>query len=176
MFEFVYRSYVKIECDMDFTLYPFDTQDCAFAMKSAAKNMTYEVKGIEFPKSRKTFLMLAIELQTYSTSITFEQDILHMDMFDVSFNPLKNTTLGVNNEVYSLTGFVVTMKRSPIPFYINIYLPTGLLTIASLIGFTIPVGAEEGRRMTLLVTVFLMLVNISSTERNRGPAVRKKEF
>ena len=46
MFEFVYRSYIKIECDMDFTLYPFDTQDCAFAMKSAAKNMTYEVKGI----------------------------------------------------------------------------------------------------------------------------------
>ena len=40
-----------------------------------------------------------------------------MDMFDVSFNPLKNTTLNVNNEVYSLTGFVVTMKRSPIPFY-----------------------------------------------------------
>ena len=61
--------------------------------------------------------MFCIEIQTYSTSITFEQDILHMDMFDVSFNPLKNTTLNVNNEVYSLTGFVVTMKRSPIPFY-----------------------------------------------------------
>ena len=46
MFEFVYRSYVKIECDMDFTLYPFDTQDCAFAMKSVNKNMTYEVKDM----------------------------------------------------------------------------------------------------------------------------------
>ena len=95
-----------------------------------------------------------------------------MDMFDVSFTPLKNTTLNMNNEVFSVTGFVVTMKRSPTPFYINVYLPTGLLTIASLIGFIIPVGAEEGRRMGLLVTVFLMLVNISSTERNRGPAVR----
>ena len=95
-----------------------------------------------------------------------------MDMFDVSFTPLKNTTQILNTEEYSLTGFVVTMKRSPTPFYINIYLPTGLLTIASLIGFIIPVGAEEGRRMALLVTVFLMLVNISSTERNRGPAVR----
>lgn len=95
-----------------------------------------------------------------------------MDMFDVSFTPLKNTTLNVKTEEFSLTGFVVTMKRSPTPFYINIYLPTGLLTIASLISFVIPVGAEEGRRMALLVTVFLMLVNISSTERNRGPAVR----
>ena len=56
MFEFVYRSYVKIECDMDFTLYPFDTQDCAFAMKSAAKNMTYEVKGIRrVPQIKKNF-------------------------------------------------------------------------------------------------------------------------
>ena len=47
MFEFVYQSYVKIECDMDFTFYPFDTQDCAFEMKSLDKNMTYEVKYTE---------------------------------------------------------------------------------------------------------------------------------
>ena len=46
MFEFVYRSYVKIDCDMDYALYPFDTQDCAFAMKSVNKNITYEVSFI----------------------------------------------------------------------------------------------------------------------------------
>ena len=44
MFEFVYRTYAQIECDMDFTLYPFDTQDCVYSMKSGDKNMTYEVK------------------------------------------------------------------------------------------------------------------------------------
>ena len=100
-----------------------------------------------------------------------------MDMFDVSFALLKNKTYISKvkthlNEEFSLTGFDVTMKRSPSPFYINVYLPTGLLTLTSLIGFIIPVTTEEGRRMALLVTVFLMLVNISSTERNRGPDVR----
>ena len=100
-----------------------------------------------------------------------------MDMFDVSFALLKKKTFTSKiktymNEEFSLTGFAVTMKRSPSPFYINVYLPTGLLTLTSLIGFIIPVKTEEGRRMALLVTVYLMLVNISSTERNRGPAVR----
>ena len=100
-----------------------------------------------------------------------------MDMFDVSFALLKNTIYRSEmkttlNEEFSLTGFDVAMKRSPTPFYMNTYLPTGLLTLTTLIGFIIPVKAEEGRRMALLVTVFLMLVNISSTERNRGPVVR----
>ena len=53
MFEFVYRSYVKIECDMDFTFYPFDIQDCAFAMKSVNKNMTYEVKDMRLMRHTK---------------------------------------------------------------------------------------------------------------------------
>ena len=52
----------------------------------------------------------------------------------------------------------------------NIYLPTSLLTTASFIGFLIPVDKVPGR-MALLVTIFLMLVNISSTERNEGPVV-----
>ena len=54
----------------------------------------------------------------------------------------------------------------------NTYLPTLLLTLASFIGFVIPVAIVPGR-MALLVTIFLMLVNISSTERNRGPVVRQ---
>ena len=116
-------------------------------------------------------------MQDFSTNLTYDNHTLHMDMFDVSFALLKNTAFTSKiktymNEEFSLTGFDVTLKRSATPFYINIYLPTGLLTLTSLIGFIIPVNTEEGRRMALLVTVFLMLVNISSTERNRGPEVR----
>ena len=72
---------------------------------------------------------------------------------------------------YSLVGFKVHLKRNASPFFSNTYLPTGLLTIMSFIGFVIPVDMVPGR-MALLVTIFLMLVNISSTERNRGPIVR----
>ena len=56
----------------------------------------------------------------------------------------------------------------------NTYLPTFLLTMISFIGFLIPVDAVPGR-MALLVTTFLMLVNISSTEKDRGPEVRQEQ-
>ena len=75
------------------------------------------------------------------------------------------------NHGKSLIGFTVVLTRNPSPFFTNTYLPTGLLTIISFIGFLIPVDKVPGR-MALLVTIFLMLVNISSTERNRGPIVR----
>ena len=93
-------------------------------------------------------------------------------MFDVTFADLSDKKFVTHSkEEFSLTGFIVRMKRSPTPYFTNVYLPTALLSITSYIGFFIPVDMEEGRRITLLVTVFLMLVNISSTERNRGPEV-----
>ena len=80
-----------------------------------------------------------------------------------------------NNETYSLSGFTLILDRSICPFFMNIYLPTSLLTMASFIGFLIPVDKVPGR-MALLVTIFLMLVNISSTERNKGPVVSRVQL
>ena len=57
----------------------------------------------------------------------------------------------------------------------NTYLPTGLLTLASFIGFLIPVDMVPGR-MALLVTIFLMLVNIRGTEERTGPVVNQLTF
>ena len=95
-----------------------------------------------------------------------------MDMFDVEFSPMMNTTfITPTSEVYSLSGFDLTIKRSPMPYYMNVYLPTALLSITSMVGFLIPPDIVPGR-MALLVTTFLMLVNISITERNRGPKAK----
>ena len=74
------------------------------------------------------------------------------------------------SDEYAMAGFSVKLARSPTPFYMNTYLPTMLLTLASFIGFVIPVESVPGR-MALLVTTFLMLVNIKSTERYIGPVV-----
>ena len=94
-----------------------------------------------------------------------------MDMFDVDFDPLKDTTkITQKGDEFSLAGFNVIMKRRFKSYYLNVYLPTGLLAITSLIGFLIPPDIVPGR-MALLVTIFLVIVNISSTERNRGPRV-----
>ena len=78
------------------------------------------------------------------------------------------------NETFSRSGFTLIMERSPTPFFMNTYIPTALLTLSSFIGFLIPVDMVPGR-MAVLVTTFLMLVNISNTERDRGPEVRLKK-
>ena len=78
-----------------------------------------------------------------------------------------------SNETFALAGFRIDFKRSRSPYLLNVYLPTGLLTFISFIGFLIPVDIVPGR-MALMVTIFLMLVNISAQQDNKKakPMVR----
>ena len=41
MFELNTESYAKIKCDMDFSMYPFDSQICPFVI-TADQNQTYQ--------------------------------------------------------------------------------------------------------------------------------------
>ena len=41
-FELWTSTYAKIGCQMDYSMYPFDTHQCEFRMRSVTKNMTYE--------------------------------------------------------------------------------------------------------------------------------------
>ena len=72
---------------------------------------------------------------------------------------------------YSIAGFKMVLRRSVKPFIINVYLPTSLLVAVSFIGFLIPADMVPGR-MALIVTTFLMLVNIENSHRKDGPKVR----
>ena len=96
------------------------------------------------------------------------------EKFCVLLEPLSNDELHymVANDTWSLTGFQVRLTRHSIPFLMNTYLPTALLTVASFISFLIPIDVVPGR-MALLVTIFLMLVNIRGTERRMGPVVNE---
>ena len=99
------------------------------------------------------------------------------DLFDLSFQPFDKDFRPFNHDdetfdkYFSSAGFTLSLSRVPTPFIINTFLPTGLLTLISFIGFVIPVEMVPGR-MALLVTIFLMLVNISAMEGYRGPVVR----
>ena len=96
----------------------------------------------------------------------------HDDDFDLHIEPLNKTWhfSQSGNDNYSISGFTAILIRSPNKFLMNTYLPTSLLTVASFIGFLIPVDMVPGR-MALLVTIFLMIVNIRSTEQRMGPQV-----
>ena len=64
----------------------------------------------------------------------------------------------------------MNLQRSLKPFVINLYLPTALLVTVSFIGFLIPAEMIPGR-MALIVTTFLMLINIENTHSDDGPKV-----
>ena len=103
------------------------------------------------------------------TITSADNEGLQNEKFDVMIEPLVYKLLVTEaNETFSLSGFELVMARSLTPFLMNVYIPTYLLTSASFIGFLIPVDMVPGR-MALLVTIFLMLVNMSSSERSKGP-------
>ena len=113
--------------------------------------------------------------QKFSTTVNKES--LHDEKFDILLEPLnKSWYISTSSQQnVSLSGFTAILKRSSTTYLTNTYLPTALLTLASLIGFLIPVDMVPGR-MALLVTIFLMLVNIRSTEKRTGPVVSKPTF
>ena len=71
---------------------------------------------------------------------------------------------------YSVAGFRFRLVRHFRPIFSNTYLPCMMLLLISFIGFFIPVQMVPGR-MALLVTIFLMLVNITTSLKATGPRV-----
>ena len=71
---------------------------------------------------------------------------------------------------YSVAGFQFRLSREFGSIFTNDYLPCMMLLLISFIGFFIPVQMVPGR-MAFLVTIFLMLVNITTSLKATGPRV-----
>ena len=69
----------------------------------------------------------------------------------------------------------VEMMRRRTPVLLQVYLPSGLFVIVSWISFLIPMDVIPGR-MALLVTLFLVLVNIFNTVTTNTPKVRSLPY
>ena len=116
--------------------------------------------------------MKIISLQEFTPAVDIS-DNAYNEKFDVYIDSLVSNSYfdRARNETFSQAGFNLILDRNPTKFLANVYVPTILLTLSSFIGFLIPVGAEEGRRMALLVTIFLMLVTLSGTVQEKAPIV-----
>ena len=64
-----------------------------------------------------------------------------------------------SNQRFSITGFRVVLKRHSVKYLFTYYLPSTLFVITSWVSFLIPPEVVPGR-MALLVTLFLVLINI----------------
>ena len=91
--------------------------------------------------------------------------------YEVTFENLERTTSKTSSRRNSsVAGFKIRLTRRFSPILLNIYLPCMMLLLISFNGFFIPDHMIPGR-MALLVTIFLMLVNIGNSEKILGSNV-----
>ena len=69
---------------------------------------------------------------------------------------------------YSVTGFEMILQRKMSFYIVTYYLPSGLFVVVSWISFLVNPEVIPGR-MTLLVTIFLVLINIFNTIQTNSP-------
>ena len=146
-------THISFICPMHFDKFPLDTQRCKFQIGSYSYDdtqMTFTTGQAGYNDKAQNSIALdyAIEINRLSP----KDSIL---LFD-----------GLGN--FSLAGFELVLNRYVSTYIITYYLPSGLFVIVSWISFLIPMDVIPGR-MALLVTLFLVLVNIFNNVTTNTP-------
>ena len=143
-----------------------------------------------------------MKYKTYDLSYDFNQRKTIPD-YRIEVNPLKEEdsfyewNFGSMSTVnMSLAGFELSLQRNIQKYLVNYYLPSGILVVVSWVrsnenikvilqsfsffhfpkaGFLIPPELVPGR-MTLLVTIFLVLINIFNNVTDKSPNVEGRGF
>merc|ERR1719474_894648 len=140
---------VIIACPMKFAAYPLDHQTCKFLVGSyihdADQIMFTGSYGHDIANQRAQQYELLAEELDYNDTFIFHA-----------------------NRTFSQTGFQVQLRRRRTPVLLQVYLTTGLFVIVSWISFIVPPEVVPGR-MALLVTLFLVLVNIFNSVTGNAP-------
>ena len=162
-------------CPMRFNKFPLDEHICKFRVGSSNYDMTrmiFDTKSLSYnPEAGNTILDYQVTISPLKEEDTF-----------LAYGDAGN---------YSLTGFEMKLVRNSAkykeipsfkPYFENFiffssfrylyiyYLPSGLFVIVSWSSFLIPPEVVPGR-MALLVTLFLVLINIFNTITNLSPNV-----
>eukprot|EP00093_Oithona_nana_P012399 12399.XXX_323856_316976_1 [CDS] Oithona nana genome sequencing. len=138
-----------ISCPMKFSAYPLDHQECKFQVGCYIHDAT----------------------QIWFNG-TFGHDTVNQraQQYEINIVPLDeiDRTVVWAERDYSQTGFKIKLVRRRTPVLLQTYLPSGLFVVVSWISFIVPPEIVPGR-MALLVTLFLVLVNIFNSVTANAP-------
>ena len=146
-------THITFICPMHFDKFPLDTQRCKFQVGS----YSYDNTIMEFITETAGYM------STSGNSIALDYAITIMKLSDED-KLFQGGAMGN----FSLAGFEMILHRYVSTYIITYYLPSGLFVIVSWISFLIPMDVIPGR-MALLVTLFLVLVNIFNTVTTNTP-------
>ena len=129
-----------IFCKFDYSMFPFDSQNCAFLQFGSAEDLHI------ISNCRRSL----------------ENDKYKLVGFDVLLSQVgcfsDNTSTTIKNQWMDI-GFNITLKREVQPYLYQYYFPSIAIVAVSFVSFIIPLSAIPGR-IVLVVTQFLTLTNI----------------
>ena len=143
------RVDVSYSCKMDFNDYPFDVHECPFRVSNyySSKETVACTSVYEADKGSDRIPQYWITIENLPSRL--------------------NTTMYFETE-YATCGFNLVLVRSKRQIFFQVYLTTTLLVIVSWVSFVIQPDIVPGR-MGLLVTIFLLLINIFTGVKNTAP-------
>ena len=128
VFVWLLQTETTISCEMDFDIYPFDTQICSVWIANADINV-------------------GKELMVYEGEVSTAKITQKSLSYEVNYHNVSNAKL---TRVYPLfrkkwmTGFHIQLSRKLTPYVMKIYLPTLTIVLISMISFFIPVQSIPG--------------------------------
>ena len=133
--KFSFSTKVSINCDMEFARFPFDTQTCKFRIRSLKKDRNIVWKNLN------------------TTSETLKNSEFFVGIEETSETEIGNM---------SVVGFDLKILRKSGSYLYEFFAPCLLMVVTSWASFTVQPEAVPGR-LGMLLTLFLMLINMSST-------------
>ncbi|XP_060588119.1 acetylcholine receptor subunit alpha-like [Ruditapes philippinarum] len=128
----VTTGYYVTNCEINTSLYPFDSHKCTFYFFSALNDAT--------------------EMELNSLTSDFALGLLQQnDAWRHTKTDFKKDTFSAENIAYNIARlqFTITLKRRPIFEIINVFLPILLLTVLNLAAYFVPVNSGENVAYTL---------------------------
>jgi len=145
---------IVISCQMDFNDYPFDDHTCFSQVGSYFYDKNSVTCSSEYydPKSKSNIL---------------ERNLQH----SVKFKKLRRSrsVIKLQSGEYAACGFEVHLRRKHEPLMYQIYIPCCLFVTVSWISFIIDPKVIPGR-MSLLVILFLVIINVFNNVRSNAPS------
>jgi len=136
---------ITISCRMNFDDYPLDAHTCHFQVGS-------------YYDSHETVTCSSFFIYDLERQRNLQHFIKIEDL------PTDFRILELPSGIYAACGFQVKLQRKQMQFLVQVYLPSFMFVIVSWVSFLIKPEVVPGR-MALLVTLFLVLINIFNSVR-----------
>jgi hypothetical protein len=148
--KYISQVSVTTNCDMDFSKFPFDSQRCNFRVGSFSSHAKVVNCTSKF----------GFDTNENQRALQYTTNIVEL--------PVRYRTYRSSGVEWPNCGFSIELERTITQILLQVYVTSTLLVIISWLSFVVNPSCIPGR-MGMLITVFLVLINIFIGLKNSSP-------